>query len=268
MQSEIQAESRQAGPTPAERPLGEASALVIGLGGLGCPAALGLARAGVGRLLLCDDDRVHETNLHRQILYGDADVGRDKLEAARDALRAEGASEVELVRSRFLPENARQLAREVDVVLEGADNFATKFLAADACFLERTPVVHGAGVRWHSTAWRVASLGRPCYRCLFEDVLPEDSAPGCSEAGVIGPVVGLAGALMADLALDVLLGHAERTGQIHTFDGKSDRLRAVRVSARRSCPLCGDTPSIFDIDEARYLGPTCAESPSRPSPSP
>ncbi len=234
--------------------------LVVGVGGLGCPAALSLVQAGVGRVLLADDDLVDETNLHRQILFDEQDVGQDKLDAALRALSRYAApgQRIELVRSRFLPDNARELARSVDVVVEGADNFATKFLAADACRLEARPVVHGSGVRWVATAWSVASGGRPCYRCLFEDLPGGDAAPNCAEAGVMGPVVGLAGALMADLALSVLVGDADRTGRIYTFDGKSDQLRSVEVTPRVDCALCGENPRIRDIDEARYMDPGCA----------
>jgi molybdopterin/thiamine biosynthesis adenylyltransferase len=240
--------------------LATASVLVVGVGGLGCPAALALAQAGVGRLVLVDDDEVEASNLHRQILFSDADVGSHKLDAAARALAAlgPGRTRIETVRSRFLPENARDLARSVDVVVEGADNFATKFLAADACWLEERPVVHGSGVRWRATAWAVGAKGAPCYRCLFEDLPPGDAQPSCAEAGVMGPVVGLAGALMADLALRVLVGDAHAAGRVHTYDGLSDRLRAVEVRPRPSCPLCGTFRSIFGIDEMRYTGASCA----------
>lgn len=238
---------------------GVPTALIIGMGGLGCPAAWALARTGRVRLLLCDDDRVEESNLHRQILYDPADVGKDKLDVARDRLLQLGAPEVSLVHERLLPDNARGRVRQADVVLEGADNFGTKFLTADACHLERVPVVHGAAIRWHGTAWSVSAAGRPCYRCLFEDVLPASQAPNCSEAGVMGPAVGVVGALMADLALDRLLETAppSRLGAVLTFDGKSGRLRSVPVSPRATCPLCGDTPEIVGIDEARYWGRPC-----------
>ncbi|HVW26585.1 MAG TPA: HesA/MoeB/ThiF family protein [Polyangiaceae bacterium] len=239
-------------------PLGGKSALVVGVGGLGCPAALALARAGIGRLALADDDVVDVTNLHRQILFSDDDVGRDKLTAAAAALRRAGyRGHVDLVRSRFLPENARSLARSVDVVVEGADNFATKFLAADACRLEGRPVVHGSAVRFRATTWAIGAGGRPCYRCLFEDVPFGEAQMNCAEAGVMGPVVGLAGALMADLALRVVTGEP-CFGLVHTYDGLTDRLRSVEVAPRRDCPLCGEARSIFDIDETRYTGAVCA----------
>lgn len=246
-------------PTQAER-LATASVLVVGVGGLGCPAALALVRAGVGRVVLADDDQVDVTNLHRQILFSDDDVGSDKLDAAARALARElgEGQRVELVRSRFLPDNARDMVRGVDLVVEGADNFATKFLAADACHLEARPLVHGAGVRWIATAWCVAPGGRPCYRCLFEDVPGGNAAPNCAEAGVMGPVVGFAGALMADLALRSLATDTPPTGRLFTYDGWRDQLRQVEVAPRTSCPLCGAEQTIFDIDESRYLAPSCA----------
>jgi len=226
---------------------------------LGCPAALALVRAGVGVLQLCDDDTVDEANLQRQILYRDADVGADKLGAAERALgpaARRSGTQIELVRSRFLPENGRAMARGVDLVIEGADNFATKFLVADACHLEGRRAVHGAGLRWAGTAWSVAPAGRPCYRCLFEDV-PAQPQANCDSVGVMGPVVGILGALMAELALRSLSSGGDHN-ELWTLDGKSDTLRRVPVAARANCPLCGSHPNIHEIEEARYLAVAAA----------
>ena len=245
--------------SPERNALQTRSALVVGVGGLGCPVALALAEAGVGRIVLCDDDLVDSTNLHRQILFSETDVGTDKLDAAERALYRAGAlpGSIELVRSRFLPENARELARGVDVVIEGADNFATKFLCADACFLEQRPVVHGAAVRLRATVLTVAGAGAPCYRCLFEDLPSGEAAPNCAEAGVLGPVVGFAGALMADRALSVLLGDSSVFGNLVSFDGKADRAREVTLSARAHCPLCGPNHDIRTVSYDRYTAPSC-----------
>jgi molybdopterin/thiamine biosynthesis adenylyltransferase len=243
-----------------DTPLAGRSALLIGVGGLGCPAALALVRAGLGRLCIVDDDIVEANNLHRQILFRPEHVGKDKLEIAAAELYARGArpGSIEPIRSRFLPENARALAESVDVVIEGADNFATKFLAADAAKLARRPVVHGAAVRWTATVWAVGARGKPCYRCLFEDLPPGGAAATCAEAGVMGPVVGLAGALMAEFALRVLVDEQPPFGSLFSYDGTLDRLRAVEISARPSCRLCGTEPRISAIDEKMYTEPNCA----------
>ena len=236
------------------------SALVVGVGGLGCPVALALVEAGVGRIVLCDDDVVDATNLHRQILFGEGDIGTDKLTAAERALYRAGAlpGSIQLVRSRLLPENARQLVASVDVVLEGADNFATKFLCADACYLEQRPVVHGAAVRLRATVMSVAALGAPCYRCLFEDLPSGAAAPNCAEAGVLGPVVGFAGALMADRALSILLGDRTLFGNVVSYDAKADRAREFSVAQRAECALCGPHRNIHDISYDRYTAASCA----------
>jgi molybdopterin/thiamine biosynthesis adenylyltransferase len=226
--------------------------LVVGAGGLGCPAAIALARAGVGTLGLADDDAVDLSNLHRQILFDDADVGRSKVAAAAAALaRIAPQVRIETHETRLLPSNAVALVSQYDLVVEGSDNFATKFLAADACALARRPIVHAAAVRWHGTALAVGSHGGPCYRCLFEDV-PVEDAPNCAEAGVVGPMVGVVAAVQADLALSMLDG-ADVKGDLFTFDGKTLAARRRRIARRSDCPLCSDAKRILDIEPRRYV---------------
>lgn len=225
--------------------------LIVGVGGLGCPAALALARSGVGTIGIVDDDLVDATNLHRQILFGEQDIGTPKVEAAASALlRAVPELRIERHSTRMLPHNAVALASRYDVVVEGADNFATKFLAADAARIARKAIVHGAAVRWHGTALAVGPGGGPCYRCIFEDV-PGDGAPNCAEAGVVGPVVGVVAAVQADLAISVLRGEAV-FGTLVTFDGKKLVGRRREIARRADCPLCGDTRSIKVIESTRY----------------
>lgn len=239
---------------------GSTRVLLVGLGGLGCPVALMLARAGIGQLTMLDDDAVERSNLHRQTLFTESDVGKSKLAAGMDAIRRlcpESPTRLESVDTRLLPDNARRLVREADLVVEGSDNFATKFLCADACFLERRPCVQGAAVRWVATALSSAANGRPCYRCLFEDLPPADQAPNCAEAGVIGSVVGMGAALMVELALRIISSRPD-FGSIYTYDGKRDSLHRHPLYPRKECSLCGEVANIRELDWALYEGASCA----------
>jgi len=233
-----------------------ARAVCIGIGGLGCPAALALARAGVGTIGLCDDDIVERSNLHRQILFCDSDVGKSKLVVAARALRdAVPGLRVNTHESRLSPATAMDLVREYDIVLEGSDNFATKFLTADACGLAAVPVVHASAVRWVGTVLAVGARGRPCYRCVFEDA-PTDGVPNCAEAGVMGPVVGVVAAAQVDLALALLDGRGGG-GTLVAFDGRTDSLRRHAVPSREDCPLCSVAARIRSIDASAYAALPC-----------
>lgn len=211
--------------------------LLVGAGGLGAPAALVLARSGVRRLTLIDDDVVELTNLHRQVLYDEGDVGRDKVERAAAKLREEGA-DVEVIQGRLLPESAVALVSRFDLVVEGADNFATKFLAADACRLAGVPLVQAGAVRW--SGWALCTLpGAPgaCLRCVFEDI-PRERADTCAEAGVVGPVVGVLGALEGALAIRALFGDERVAGELWSYRALEGALRASRVRPRADCESC------------------------------
>jgi molybdopterin/thiamine biosynthesis adenylyltransferase len=236
-----------------------ADVLMIGAGGIGAPAAWALAEAGIRRLRVADEDVVELGNLHRQILFDDDDLGRPKLEALEAALGARGMHVVG-TRSLALPDNVRQLLAGASVVIDATDNFASRFMLADAAHLEGVPIVHAAAVRWQATVLAVSPTGRPCYRCLFEDLPPPGQVVvDCASAGVAGPVCGVAGAIAADRVLRVLGGDDSAFGHIVTFDGRRDRLRSVALMPRADCDLCGITANIGSIEASRYMGePDCA----------
>jgi molybdopterin/thiamine biosynthesis adenylyltransferase len=237
------------------------SVLVVGAGGVAHPAVIALASAGVRRIVICDDDVVERTNLHRQILFSEADVGEPKLDALaeRAAALAGPSVVIETKKTRFLPSTALDLLDGVSVVLDACDNFATRFLVADAAHRAGVPSVHGAAVRWTATAMASPASGKPCYRCLFED-LPEGDAPDCATAGVVGPVCGVAGGLAAELVLRILrpaAGIPSAFGVVATFDGLTDHLRVVQVKPRPGCALCGAGAVVPDLAPHRYAGPSC-----------
>ncbi len=233
--------------------------LIVGMGGLGCPLARVLAQTAIAKLVLLDDDLVDESNLGRQILFDDADVGTPKIEAAARKLRTLGAASTDIIplSGRLLPDSALQLASDVDLVIEGADNYATKFLAADAAFLAGRPVIHGAALGFVGTALAAGPRGGPCYRCVFEDV-PTDEGANCSSHGIMGPVAGFVGAAMADLALAILSAQP-RYGTCIRLDGHSGRVRATSLRGRETCTLCGSERSILSIEEPRYTRQICVE---------
>jgi adenylyltransferase/sulfurtransferase len=243
--------------------------LVVGAGGLGCAAGLVLARSAhhLPRPLsvtVIDDDVVSADNLHRQLFFGEADVGAPKgprfVTRFLEEARAHGAVNVDAGHRevRLVPSNARALVAEHDLVVEGADNFATKFLVADAARLESRPVVHAGVVRWAGYALATGPQSRPCYRCLFED-LPREQPDTCAISGVVGPLVALVGALQAELALEILLGRAEASARfVHVDALRGGPVRARRLAWRPNCATCGERPSVKDIDPARYVQPSCA----------
>ncbi|MBK8258744.1 MAG: ThiF family adenylyltransferase [Polyangiaceae bacterium] len=243
------------------RPSPNANVLLIGAGGIGAPCALALGQAGVGSLTVVDADRVDLSNLHRQVLFSDRDIGRLKIAAFAEQVAALfPAMHVEIIRARFTAENARDLLGRASVVIDATDNFATRFLVADACHIAQIPVVHTAAIRFRATVIAAAPEGRPCYRCLFED-LPNEPAPDCGTAGVIGPVCGVAGSLAADRAVRLLAGDTSATGVITTYDGLRSTLRDVVIRPRADCPLCGAAPQISTVESFRYAAPACPATP-------
>jgi len=232
---------------------------IVGVGGLGCPAAYALARMGLA-LRLLDEDRVERSNLHRQMLFEEGDVGRPKVEAAARALP--GRAPIEPVASHVAPDNALALLAGCALVVEGSDNLATKFLVADACRVLNVPVVHGACVGWHGTVLPVAWGRGACYRCVFEDLPVGEDAPDCATAGVYGPVTSVVGALMAADALALLAGDLARGGVLARYDGWAQGFRATRFERRPDCPLCGDGAPLPALTASRYsIGCALDETP-------
>lgn len=221
--------------------LAERSALVIGAGGLGGPALLTLAAAGVGRLVLVDGDAVDTSNLNRQPLFVEADVGARKAPAAaRWLARRFPGLRVEPVDGRFDERTGPELARSVDLVLDGSDNFPTKFAANDVAVAAGKPLVHGGVLRFTAQLLTVVPGTTGCLRCLFEAPPPPDAVPSCAAAGVLGPLAGFAGALMGAEAVRLLAGErGSYAGRLMVFEARSARSRTVPVRRREGCAACG-----------------------------
>ena len=218
--------------------LRDSTVLIVGLGGLGSPAALYLAAAGVGRLLMADHDRVSLSNLQRQLLYTEADVGQAKTAAATARLHAlNKAVEVELLEGGSEHPGFAAALKSVDVVLDCTDNFPSRFALNAACVAARKPLVSGAAIRMEG---QVAAFdlryGGPCYACLYPQ--SGEVAEACEDAGVLGPVTGVVGAMQALLALHLLLGHADVAGQLHLWDARRLSWRTLKLRRDAACPHC------------------------------
>jgi sulfur-carrier protein adenylyltransferase/sulfurtransferase len=241
-----------------QKRLKAARVLCIGAGGLGSPAALYLAAAGVGRLGIVDFDKVDLTNLQRQILHGTKDIGRSKLESARDRLRDINPEiEIKLHECRFSSENAGQIATNYDVVVDGSDNFATRYLSNDVCVFARKPNVYGSVFRFEGqTTVFAPHLGGPCYRCLFPEPPPPDSVPNCAQAGVLGVLPGIIGMLQAIETIKLVVGIGEQLiGRLLHFDALKVQFRELKLRRDPQCPVCGENPTIFaPIDYDQFCG--------------
>src|SRR5438270_14912 len=241
-----------------QKRLKAARVLCIGAGGLGSPAALYLAAAGVGKLGLVDFDRVDLTNLQRQILHGTKDVGRSKLASARDRLHDINPDiEVELHDCRFSSENAEQIVADYDVIVDGSDNFATRYLSNDVCVFAGKPNLYGSVFRFEGQTTVFAPLlGGPCYRCLFPEPPPPESVPNCAQAGVLGVLPGIIGMLQAIEAIKLIIGIGEPLiGRLLHFDALKVKFRELNLRRDPQCPVCGDNPTIFSpIDYEQFCG--------------
>ena len=241
-----------------QKKLKAASILCIGAGGLGSPIALYLAAAGVGRIGLVDPDVVDFSNLQRQILHGTDDVGRKKLNSARDRVKAVNPNvQIDLHDCLFRSENARKLVEAYDIVIDGTDNFPTRYLSNDVCVLAKRPNIYGSIFRFDGQCTVFAPhLGGPCYRCMFPEPPPPGMVPSCAEGGVLGVLPGVIGVIQAIEAIKLIIGIGDPLiGRLVSFDALKMRFREFKIRKDTNCPICGANPTIHDlIDYDQFCG--------------
>ena len=252
----------EVGPV-GQRRLKGARVLCVGAGGLGSPAALYLAAAGVGTLGIVDFDVVDASNLQRQILHGTPDVNRPKLKSAADRLNALNPEvRIETHETTLSSKNALELLKDYDVVLDGTDNFPTRYLVNDACVLLGKPNAYGSIFRFEGQASVFATKGGPCYRCLYPEPPPPGLVPSCAEGGVLGVLPGVIGTIQATETIKLILGGGETlVGRLLLYDAWRMRFRELKLRRSPECPVCGDAPTIRElIDYHQFCGVPAATS--------
>src|SRR5262245_55945993 len=248
-----------------QKRLKASSILLIGAGGLGSPLGLYLAAAGIGRIGLIDFDLVDFSNLQRQVLHGTADVGRPKLHSARDRIAAINPEvRIDLYEDRLSSKNALQLFEPYDVIIDGTDNFPTRYLVNDACVLLKKPNVYGSIFRFDGQASVFWPPHGPCYRCLYPEPPPPGEVPSCAEGGVLGILPGVIGVIQATEAVKLILGRGEPLiGRLLLYDALQMRFQEFKVRRNPRCPLCGDRPTITAlIDYEQFCGVRGQEAPA------
>ncbi|MEA3145235.1 MAG: sulfur-carrier protein adenylyltransferase/sulfurtransferase [Verrucomicrobiota bacterium] len=235
-----------------------ASVLCLGAGGLGSPIALYLAAAGIGRMGLIDYDIVDFSNLQRQILHGTDDVGRKKLNSAKDRIKAVNPNvQVDLHDTMFRSDNAMQLVQDYDIVIDGTDNFPTRYLSNDVCVLLKKPNIYGSIFRFDGQCTVFAPhLGGPCYRCMFPEPPPPGMVPSCAEGGVLGVLPGMIGVMQAIEAIKMIIGIGDSLiGRLVSFDALQMRFKEFKIRKDPNCPICGEHPTIHElIDYDQFCG--------------
>jgi molybdopterin/thiamine biosynthesis adenylyltransferase/rhodanese-related sulfurtransferase len=237
--------------------LKQAKVLLIGAGGLGAPLGLYLAAAGVGRIGLVDFDVVDSTNLQRQVIHGTKDIGRKKLDSAAERmLDINPFIRIDKHETALTSENALEILRDYDIVVDGTDNFPTRYLVNDACVLLGKPNVYGSIFRFEGQATVFAYPGGPCYRCLYPEPPPPGLVPSCAEGGVLGVLPGTIGAIQATETLKLILGQGEPlVGRLLLYDALAMRFRELKLRRDPDCPVCGDHPTIRElIDYHEFCG--------------
>ena len=234
-----------------QRKLKSSSVLLIGAGGLGAPQAQYLAAAGVGRIGIIDFDAVDHSNLHRQVLFSTSDVGRLKVDVVKERLQELNPHvDVETYPVRLTRKNAREIVRQYDLVVDGSDQFATKYLVNDACILENVPLVYASVLRFEGEISVFGTPGGPCYRCLYSSPPPPGTVPSCADAGVLGVIPGVIGTIQSNEVLKLLLEIGEPLiGRLLRFDARAAAFSTFHLERDPECVLCGDTPSLTELEE-------------------
>ena len=234
-----------------QKKLAKAKIFVVGAGGLGSPVALYLAAAGIGTIGLIDSDIVDISNLQRQVLHYTPDVTRSKVQSAKEKIEALNPDvNVETYETRFGPENAIDLIKSYDIVIDGVDNFPAKFLINDACYFTEKPLIHGGILRFEGRVFSILPKQSACYRCIFKQPPPTGLVPSCQEAGIIGAVAGIIGTIQATEAIKIVLGIGQPlTNRILDFDAKKTTFREIKTKRNPKCILCGDKPEITKLFE-------------------
>jgi len=245
--------------------LKQAKVLCIGTGGLGAPLGLYLAAAGVGRIGLVDFDTVDATNLQRQILFSTTDVGRPKIAAAADRLRGLNPDiQIDTYETRLTSDNALDLFKDYDIIVDGTDNFPTRYLVNDACILLGKQNVYGSIFRFEGQITVFGAPGGPCYRCLYPEPPPPGLVPSCAEGGVLGVLPGIVGSIQAAETLKLIIGKAESlVGRLLLFDALAMRFRELKLRKNPECPVCGTHPTVTKlIDYVQFCGIRGEEAPA------
>jgi len=245
--------------------LKQAKVLCIGTGGLGAPLGLYLAAAGVGRIGLVDFDVVDFTNLQRQVLFGTSDVGRPKIAAAADRLRNLNPEiQIDTFETHLTSENALDILKDYDIIVDGTDNFPTRYLVNDACVLLGKPNVYGSIFRFEGQITVFGYPGGPCYRCLYPEPPPPGLVPSCAEGGVLGVLPGIVGTIQAAETLKLIIGKGEPlVGRLLLFDALAMKFRELKLRKNPECPVCGEHPTVTKlIDYAEFCGIRGEEAPS------
>jgi len=240
---------------PGQLRLKSARVLVTGVGGLGAPIAMYLAAAGVGRLGIVDDDVVEVSNLQRQVLFGTKDLGRPKVAAAAERLRDMNPHiEVDPFETRLTRDNAMQIVSDYDIVVDGTDNFATRYLINDTCVLQKKPNVYGSLFAFEGQTTVFSTPDGPCYRCLYPDPPPPGLIPNCAEGGVLGVLPGIIGSIQANETIKLILGKGNGlSGRLVLFDALGMTFRELAVPKNPECPACGEQPSIRELVDYEAL---------------